>query len=259
MHFACGFCDGNSLVALRYYQRRYSDRRQPYRRVQYLKRCIVIWEKQALSWRMYVLALEFAMCNVRRMCWISYMITHQPADVTFLLQQDDHGVLCLGISCIIFMYNESTSVAARGQTFPSTVLSMAATQYCAHPQFLCRMLWTDKAVFPRSGVHKLHKLHNLHVWTTEIPHANHHSSFQHRFSGQRLSRTCRRQRNRTACNTGSSRCSAVRRFYWRKASASIGQCAFTCAREHVVSTRRYLSLFYTSSAQLAWQHRPAQV
>jgi hypothetical protein len=46
------------------------------------------------------------------------------------------------------------------------------------PQFLCRVLWTDEAVFTRSGVHSLH---NLHVWTTENPHATRHFSFQHRF------------------------------------------------------------------------------
>jgi hypothetical protein len=33
MHFVYGFSDGNSLAALREYQRRYLDRTQPYRRV----------------------------------------------------------------------------------------------------------------------------------------------------------------------------------------------------------------------------------
>jgi uncharacterized protein (DUF1786 family) len=33
MHFTYGFCDGNYLAALRDYQHRYLDRRQPYRRV----------------------------------------------------------------------------------------------------------------------------------------------------------------------------------------------------------------------------------
>ena len=33
MHFVCGFCNGNSLAAVVAYQRRFSDRRIPSRRV----------------------------------------------------------------------------------------------------------------------------------------------------------------------------------------------------------------------------------
>jgi hypothetical protein len=69
----------------------------------YLKRRIAIWEKQALSRLMNLLAVEDAMCGMRNMCCISYTITHQPAlIVTFLLQQDvflreQHGLLCVRI------------------------------------------------------------------------------------------------------------------------------------------------------------------
>jgi hypothetical protein len=60
---------------------------------------------------MLVLAVEDAMCGMRRLCWISHTITHQPALVIFLLQQDDflrvrYGVLRVVISHMIFMYNQ---------------------------------------------------------------------------------------------------------------------------------------------------------
>jgi hypothetical protein len=75
---------------------------------------------------------------------------------------------------------------------------------------------------------------------------------------QLLGRNYRWWRNRTACNTGSSRCSALRRFSWRNASTFIWECASICAREHVVSTRRLPSAFFTSSAQLVSQELSGQ-
>jgi hypothetical protein len=118
------------------------------------------------------------------------------------------------------------------------------------PQFLCRVLWTDEVVFTRSDVNNLH---NLHVWATESPRATRHSSFQ------RLDRNCTWQRNRTVCNIGSSRRSAVRRYYWINTSAFIGECTSTCARELMVSIRRCPSPFCTSSKQLAWQQLSGQM
>lgn len=59
-------------------------------------------------------------------------------------------------------------VAAREQTSLSTVLSMGTTHECRHPQFLCCVLWTDKAVFTRRDVHSLQI---LHIWATKNPRA----------------------------------------------------------------------------------------
>jgi hypothetical protein len=53
----------------------------------YLKGCIVIWEKQALSWRMHLLVMEDTASRMLRLCWIMHVITHQPALVTFILQR----------------------------------------------------------------------------------------------------------------------------------------------------------------------------
>jgi hypothetical protein len=61
---------------------------------------------------MHMLAVEDAMCGMRRMCWILYTITYHPALITFLLQQEDflreqYGVLYVRISCILLlMYNQ---------------------------------------------------------------------------------------------------------------------------------------------------------
>jgi hypothetical protein len=51
-------------------------------------------------------------------------VNHHPALVTFLLQQDteQHGVLCVRISCICFTYNQCEG-CSRGQTSPSRVFS----------------------------------------------------------------------------------------------------------------------------------------
>jgi hypothetical protein len=77
----------------------------------YLKRCIVIWEKRTLSCRVNLLAVEDAVCGMRTMCCISYIITHQPALGTFFLQQEDfltvqYGALCVTISYILFLSNQ---------------------------------------------------------------------------------------------------------------------------------------------------------
>jgi hypothetical protein len=124
---------------------------------------------------MYVLAVEDAMCGSRRMCWISYTITHHPALVTFLLQQDDflilrYGVLHVRISCIIFMYNQykgsNFSVYSSFELWTSlsfSVVCCGLTRHCSQ----------------EIGVHNPY---NLHAWTNENPHDTPHSSFQHRFS-----------------------------------------------------------------------------
>jgi hypothetical protein len=54
----------------------------------------------------------------------------------------------------------------------------------------------------------------------------------------------------SVCNTGSSRWSAVHRYSWRNSSTFIVECASTCSREHVVSTRRCPSPFCTSSSAI---------
>jgi hypothetical protein len=97
----------------------------------YSKGCVVIWEKQALSWCVHLLAVEDVVCGIRRMCWISCTVTHQPALVTFLLQQDDfrrdqHGVLWVRIIYISLMHNrwqQGTNMSVYG------LLDSAAQDY----------------------------------------------------------------------------------------------------------------------------------
>jgi hypothetical protein len=107
MHLMYCFCGRNSLAALREYQPLYPYRRQPYRRV--FETAHRNLRERALSCRINVLAVEDTACGMRRMCWISYTITDQPALGTFLLQQGDflrvqYGVLCVRISCIRFTH-----------------------------------------------------------------------------------------------------------------------------------------------------------
>jgi hypothetical protein len=66
---------------------------------------------------MHLLAAEDALCGMRRVCWIPRTITHQPALVTFLLQQDyflteQHVVR---ISCVRSNYDQCKG-CCRGQT-----------------------------------------------------------------------------------------------------------------------------------------------
>jgi hypothetical protein len=109
------------------------------------------------------------------------------------------------------------------------------------PTFLCRVLWTDKAVFA-SGVRNLH---NLHVWATENLHATRHSSFQHRFSvniwagivDDYVIQDC----------LGGAQYSDFPEETLPLLLENVP------LHEHVVSTRRGPSPFCTLSAQLAWQ------
>jgi hypothetical protein len=102
----------------------------------YLKECIVIWEKQVFSCHLCVLAVEGAVCGVRRMCWIPYTTTHQPALVAFPSQKDDSQraawLLCVRISLIRSIYKQCRG-CGRGRTTPSTVFSMGASHDCVYP------------------------------------------------------------------------------------------------------------------------------
>jgi hypothetical protein len=100
----------------------------------------VYLKKQALSCLMHVLAEEDAVCGMRRMCWISHMITHQPALVTFILQQDDflkvqYGVLDVRISRILFMYNQYKGCSQRTIISVYGVLDVCYTRDCGHINF----------------------------------------------------------------------------------------------------------------------------
>jgi hypothetical protein len=148
MYFVYGFCDGNSLAALKEYQHLNLDRRQPCWCV--LQRWIVFWGKQALSCRMNVLAVEAAICGPKRMWWITDTITHQQALVRFLLHQDilreRYVILWVRISSVSFPFTTSKTVAARVKTSPSPVFTMGATQDCGYssisvPCIFCTCYW----------------------------------------------------------------------------------------------------------------------
>jgi hypothetical protein len=57
-----------------------------------------------------VLAVGDLMSEMEKMCCISYTITHQPAHIRFLLQQEflrvQYDILYVRISCILSIYNQ---------------------------------------------------------------------------------------------------------------------------------------------------------
>jgi hypothetical protein len=98
MRFVCGFCYGNSLAALREYQRLYPDRRKPYRRVfdtvhrNLRERGTLMPHARAGRGRRNVRDEEGVL--------LSYTITHQPALGRFLLQQDDFLSMQYVVLCV---------------------------------------------------------------------------------------------------------------------------------------------------------------
>lgn len=85
--------------------------------------------KERVPWRMRV---EDAQCGLRRMCCISYPITHSQRWSYFLCNRTfpecDMVYLCLRLSCTTSM---CTKVAARKP--PSSVLAICVTSDCGHP------------------------------------------------------------------------------------------------------------------------------
>jgi hypothetical protein len=143
----------------------------------YFKRRIVPWEEQALSWRMHLLAVEDAVCGMKRMCSRPYTITHQRALSRFLLQQDDflrvqYDVLCVRMSCILFMNKQ---LQPGDKHLRLQFCGWVIHKTVETPQFLCGLTRQYLQV-----VYTIY-VHILHVWATKNPHASRHSSFQHRY------------------------------------------------------------------------------
>jgi hypothetical protein len=150
MHFMYDICDGNSLAAFSWISTPVSVSEKT------LLTCT--WKmhrnvrEACISWRMRLLAVEDAVCGMRGNVLDIVHGNHQPALVTFLLQQDDffleqHDILCVRMSCIRSMYSQC-KFCSRGQTSLSWVLSMIATQDCVHTSISvpCRgMKWRGYA------------------------------------------------------------------------------------------------------------------
>jgi hypothetical protein len=128
---------------------------------------------------MYVLAEEDAVCGMTRMCCISYTITHQPALITFLLQQDDfhrvqYGVLY--VSVVSFFTCNQYKGCSQGTNSSLYGCYTGLWTHPPPPQTSVPCVVTDDAVFTRC----VHNLRNLNEWATENPPATRHSSFQRR-------------------------------------------------------------------------------
>jgi hypothetical protein len=126
----------------------------------YFKGCIVIWEKQALSWRMHLLAVEDTVCGMRRTCWVSYRVTNQPTLVTFILQQDvflreQHGVLCVRMGCIRFMYNQCKGCSRERTSFSLQLSGWELHKIVHTPQCLCSdEAWRKSVCHKSSGLRR---------------------------------------------------------------------------------------------------------
>jgi hypothetical protein len=182
MHFVYGFCDGNALAALREYQFRYADWRQPCRRV---------FETVLRNMRETGIVMPRAPVgrgrrNVRDEEDV-LAIVHDNTSTSTRQDSSVSGRLSQGAAWRTLHENQLHSFHVQpveGLQPEDKHLRLQFSGWVLHmivdtPQFLCRVLWTDEAVSTRSGVHNLH---NLYVWATENLHANRHSSLQHRFS-----------------------------------------------------------------------------
>lgn len=102
VHFVYGFCEGNTLAAIREYQHRYLDRRQPYQRL--CDRCIVIWEPGTL---MTQALASLGRRNVRDEEDVLNTVHDNPSTTTRHISYATgrHSQLCVRISCVLSMYN----------------------------------------------------------------------------------------------------------------------------------------------------------
>lgn len=100
------------------------------------------------------------------------MITHQPALVRFLLQQNflrvQNGMICVRNSCDLSMYSQYNGCSQE------TNISVSSSPDGCYirlwtPLNPC-VLWTDVAAFTRSGVCI------LHTWVGQNPHAARYGS-----------------------------------------------------------------------------------
>jgi hypothetical protein len=117
-----------------------------------LKGCIIIWEKQAFSCRMHMLAMEDTVCRMRRMRWTS---------------------------CTLSMYSLYKGCSQEANIFISyscdgccsrlwTLFNLYAMCCGLTRQYLPKVMYTFCAT--------------LHVWAMENPQVIRHSSFQHIYS-----------------------------------------------------------------------------
>jgi hypothetical protein len=135
MHFVHSFCDGNSITALR--KNSIDIQIRDNLTNVYLKQCTEIREKKALSCHMHALVMEDTIWCMGKMCWILYTTTHQPALITFLLQQYDFLIVqydTVWMKLVVFLWcTTSTRLAARWQISPFIVFLTGAAQDCGHP------------------------------------------------------------------------------------------------------------------------------
>jgi hypothetical protein len=181
MHFMYGFCDRNSLAALRAYQCRCADWRQPYRRV---------FETAHRNLRETVTVRPHARagsgrCSVRYEEDVLHIVKNNPSTSTRQISSPTGRLPQLAVwrtlrenQCYPFHVQSAQGLQPGSNHSLVQFSRLVVHKIVDTPQFLCRVLWTDEAVFTRSGVHNPH---NLHVWTTENPHGTSHSSSQHRF------------------------------------------------------------------------------
>jgi hypothetical protein len=104
---------------------------------EYLKGCTVIREKQALSWRMHLLAVEDAICGMRRMGWTSYPSVSQHSS-HFLCNRTSQSSVAYCAHAISVSFLTRAKVAAADKharvPFPRRVLRKTV---CTH-HILCR-------------------------------------------------------------------------------------------------------------------------
>lgn len=220
-----------------------------------LKWCIVIWEKQALSCHLHVLAMEYIVCRMRLCCISEHSnpstTTNYFYSATGLSQSAAwHTVHESQLYAVLSTANRN--FAARKQTSLSLVLAMGASHYCENPPTSVPNVvdWWDSIFKKSTQLAGMGSGESSCYLSLLIPA---------KIKWQHLGQNHGWIHNCTACNTGVSWWSAVCWYPWRNTSTFIETCSSTFAQEHVVSAWWCLSPFWMPSAQLAWKQLSRQM
>jgi len=171
MHFVYGFCNGNARAAVEEYQRRFPDRRIPFRgvftRIHQTMRETGCLPGVAVQCEREVVPLIDTRENILEMVQRSpHLYTRRMASRIGVSHEED-----------LYPYrdhrvqHQEPGDPARHMHFCHWIT--------AHPQLLSVILFTDEASFTWDGINNTR---NLHTWSHDNPHETRVTHFQRRFS-----------------------------------------------------------------------------
>lgn len=184
MHFIYGQADGNALEAVRRYQARYPNRRQPSANT-----------FSRLHQRLHetgVLQPKFADCGRYRTQRITdaeddilQMVDEDPSLSTRNIARDTgvsrHTVWRTLHENLLYPYHLQRVQCLRPEDYPRRVefCEWLLQRHRQDQEFISKILFTDEATFTRRGIANYH---NYHIWADENPHQTRNARFQEEFS-----------------------------------------------------------------------------